>query len=310
MSFPIANHSRARLPNINISRREPARGVSNVLRRAVAGVAAIALTLVVSLAGAAQVAVASASIDALSKVEAGSQAVVDHQALDELLKRYVVDGSDGINRVKFAAFKANDHEALKSYIDAREKIDPTKLDRPEHFAYFANLYNALTLKIVLENYPVQSITDIKLNDASGRLSNGPWKAHLAEVNGAGVSLDDISAILRKSFMSQDPRGHYMLNCLSVGCPKLYKEAITGANLERLLTDAAMAFARHPRGLKVTDGKAKSSSLYSWYQADFGGADGVISHLAAAGGPEVAAKLGGIEKISSHSYDWALIDVQN
>ena len=66
---------------------------------------------------------------------------------------------------------------------------------------------------------------------------------------------------------------------------------------------------NPRGLNVTDGKAKSSSLYAWYQADFGGADGVIRHLAAAGGPEVAARLGEIEKISSHSYDWALIDAQ-
>ncbi len=144
--------------------------------------------------------------------------------------------------------------------------------------------------------------DIKLADASGHPSNGPWKAHLGEGNGKGVSLDDISANLRKSFMSQEPRGHYMLNCLSIGCPKLYPEAITGANLERLLTDAATAFATHPRGLNVTDGKAKSSSLYAWYQADFGGADGVIRHLAATGGPEVAAKLGGIEMISSHSYD--------
>ncbi|MEQ8823309.1 MAG: DUF547 domain-containing protein [Filomicrobium sp.] len=309
MSFPIVNRSRANVPYIKATRTEAARGVSNVLRQTVAGMAILTLTLVLSLAGAAQVAVAGTSVDALSKVEAGSQAIVDHQALDELLKQYVVEGADGINRVKFAAFKANDHEALKSYIAAQEKIDPTKLDRPEHFAYFANLYNALTLKIVLGNYPVKSITDIKLTDASGRPSNGPWKAHLVKVNGTGVSLDDISAILRKSFMSQDPRGHYMLNCLSVGCPKLYNEAITGANHERLLTDAATAFARHPRGLSVAEGKAKSSSLYSWYQTDFGGADGVIRHLASAGGPEVAVKLGGIEKISSHSYDWALIDVQ-
>ena len=309
MSFPSVSCSRVNSPKSKLTRLESSRGKSYVLRQAVVGMAVITLTVVFSLAGAARVAVAGANVEALSKVEAGSPVAVDHQALDALLGRYVIEGADGINRVKFAAFKANDHETLKSYIAAQERIDPTKLDGLEHFAYFANLYNALTLNVVLENYPVQSIMDIKLADASGRPSNGPWKAYLAEVNGKSVSLDDISAILRKSFMSQDPRGHYMLNCLSIGCPKFYPEAITGANLERLLTDAATAFATHPRGLLVIDGKAKSSSLYAWYQADFGGADGVIRHLSAAGGPEVAAKLVGIKKISSHSYDWALIDAQ-
>lgn len=250
------------------------------------------------------------TIHSLAHVTSGSQETVDHSAFDNLLRAYVVAGSDGINRVDFKRFKKDGHEALKAYITALQQIDPTRLDGPEHFAYFANLYNALTLDIVLDAYPVASINDVRVTDAAGNTANAPWKVKLARVNGVALSLDDISGkVLRPAFMSRDPRGHYMLNCLSVGCPKLFAEAITGDKLEVLLTEAAEAFVTHPRGLSVAEGKAKSSSLYAWYEADFGGPQGVIAHMAEAGGPEIAEQLKGIELISSHHYDWSLVDAK-
>ena len=114
-------------------------------------------------------------------------------------------------------------------------------------------------------------------------------------------------VLRPALMSREPRGHYLLNCLSIGCPNLLPEAITGAKLERQMAAAAAAFVRHPRALTVSGGKAKASSLYDWYAADFGGTAGVIAHMAAVGGAEVAGRLAGVTEFATYDYDWALAD---
>lgn len=253
-------------------------------------------------------ALAKSGVDALAVMTPGAAVVVDHSALDRLLAAFVVAGKDGINRVDYPRFKVDGLVALKSYLAALQAVDPSRLGGPEHFAYFANLYNAATLEVVLEHYPVTSIKKVRLGDAGGVVHDGPWKTPLVGVNGVRLSLDQIAgAVLRPTFMMRDPRGHYLLNCLSIGCPNLLPEAITGARLERQLSAAAEAFVRHPRGLDVRDGRAKSSSLYAWYEADFGGAAGVIAHMRQVGGPAVAAKLEGITAIADHDYDWALAD---
>ncbi len=87
---------------------------------------------------------------------------VDHSAWDRLLKTYVKPGTDGLNRVDYAAFKRDGHAALKAYISRLEAVDPATLTRPEQFALLANLYNAKTVDIVLDHYPVKSIKDISL----------------------------------------------------------------------------------------------------------------------------------------------------
>lgn len=254
---------------------------------------------------------ASAASDgpgSLARSTAGSTMTVDHGAFDKLLKSYVVPGKDGINRVDYPRFRSEGLAALKGYLMALQAADPTRLGPAEHFAYFANLYNAATLDVVLEHYPVKSIKAVRLADASGSLYDGPWKTKLTSVNGIRISLDEIASdILRPSFNSRDPRGHYLLNCLSIGCPNLLPEAITGAKLEAQLESATKAFVTHPRGVSVTGGKIKSSSLYSWYESDFGVTAGVIAHMAKFGGPELAKQLAGISAIAEHDYDWGLAD---
>ncbi len=244
----------------------------------------------------------------LAKSTPGSTETIDHSAFDRLLKAYVVAGPDGINRVHYVKFREEGLEALKSYLLTLQRQDPTRLGEAEHAAYFINLYNALTLDVVLEHYPVNSIKMVRLADATGAQQEGPWKTRLGAVNKQSISLDEIGGeILRPTLMKRDPRGHYLLNCLSIGCPNLLPEAITGDKLAAQMTAAAVAFVKHPRGLSVMAGRAKSSSLYSWYEDDFGGAAGVVAHMIAVGGPETAAKLSGITAISEHDYDWALAD---
>ena len=179
--------------------------------------------------------------------DAAAAESVDHSAWDRLLKAYVKQGSDGLNRVNYSAFKKDRHAALKAYIDSLRSIDPQ-----EQFAFYVNLYNAKTVDIVLDHYPVKSIKDISLGGGNllAALTGGPWKAKVINVNGTELSLDDIEhGILRCQF--GDPRVHYAVNCASIGCPNLAAEAYTGAKLEAQLDAAARSYVNSPRGSALT-----------------------------------------------------------
>ena len=172
----------------------------------------------------------------------GSARTVDHSAWDRLLKTYIVVGPDGLNRVAYAKFKASGGAELKAYLQLLEAADPGALGREEAFAYWANLYNAKTIDIVLTAYPVASIKDINLGGGLlAAVTGGPWKAKTLKVKGVDLSLDDIEhGFLRPVF--KDPRVHYSVNCASVGCPNLGTEAFTGAKLNGQL-DAAIAIGK-------------------------------------------------------------------
>jgi len=234
---------------------------------------------------------------------------IDHAAWDGLLKTYVRSGGDGLNRVDYAAFKRNGQAALKDYIAKLEAVDPATLDRPEQFALLANLYNAKTVDIVLDHYPVRSIRDISLGGGLlGVFTGGPWKAKVLEIKGIELSLDDIEhGMLRPVF--KDPRVHYAVNCASVGCPNLGTEAFTGVKLEAQLDAAARAYVNSPRGADPKADDLVVSSIYDWYQKDFGGSeDGVIAHLKANADPALAKKLEGTTSIADYAYDWSLNDI--
>lgn len=170
-------------------------------------------------------------------------------------------------------------------------------------AYWINLYNALTMQVVLEHYPVDSIRDIDISP--GWFSDGPWGAKLVGVEGEQLTLDDIEhRILRPIW--QDPRIHYTVNCASVGCPNLALEAYTTANYNELAEAGVRAYINSPRGAVVDKGRLKVSSIYAWFKTDFGGTDAsVIQHLRQYAEPELAAELDGVKKISDDFYDWSL-----
>lgn len=245
-----------------------------------------------------------------SRHASGASATVDHGAWTTLLAKYVVPGADGVNLVDYAKLKADGHAALDAYIASLEAIDPAALDRPEQFAFWANLYNAKTVDIVLDAYPVPSIKNVSLGGTVlANFTGGPWKAKVVKVSGMELSLDDIEhGILRPIF--KDPRIHYAANCASFGCPNLQTEAFTGAKLEAQLDAAAAAYINHPRGITVKAGKITASGIYNWYAVDFGGNDeGVLAHAKKYASPELAAKLGRIKTIAEYDYDWRLNDAK-
>jgi hypothetical protein len=235
---------------------------------------------------------------------------VDHAAFADLLRQYAVTGADGVVRVDYAGLKASGQSALKAYIAQLEGVDVRALGRAEQFAFWANLYNAKTLDIVADAYPVASIKDISLGGGLvAAFTGGPWKAKVVTAGGAALSLDDIEhGIMRPVF--KDPRVHYAVNCASIGCPNLPLVPFNGKDLDAQLDAAARAFVNHPRGVTVAGKDVVVSSIYHWYKADFGGKDrGLLAHLRRYAEPPLLAKLKDATAIADHRYDWSLNSVQ-
>jgi hypothetical protein len=241
------------------------------------------------------------------QTEKAGTATVAHTSWTKLLAKHVKPGADGLNRVDYAAFKSTDHAVLKAYLKDLQNVRVQPLGRAEQFAFWANLYNAATIDVVLDHYPVKSIKDIKLGGILS-ISGGPWSKKLLKVEGVELSLDDIEHnILRPHF--KDPRVHYAVNCASIGCPNLRTEAFTGDQLDRQLDDAARAFVNHPRGVRIDGGRIIASKIYTWFQKDFGGTDkGVLAHVAKYAAGDLAQAVAKAKTISSYEYDWGLNDV--
>lgn len=228
---------------------------------------------------------------------------VDHKPWDLFLEANVVKGEDGINRVIYGEVTDENKIILDSYLTQLSLTPVSKLNRMEQFAFWINLYNALTVKVILEHYPVESIRDI--DTSPGFFSNGPWRKKLIKIEDVKISLNDIEhRILRPIW--KDPRIHYAVNCASIGCPNLQKLAFTAENVDRLLTTAAKEYINHPRGIKITDGKLLVSSIYIWFSSDFGSNYiEILSHLKQYASPDLKVQLEQFNKISSHGYDWVL-----
>jgi Protein of unknown function, DUF547 len=232
---------------------------------------------------------------------------IDHRPWSKFLAQYLVPGDDGVDRFAYARAKASGAALLDGYIASLQAVPVSRLNRQEQRAYWINLYNALTTRIVLDHYPVKSIRDISLGP--GLLSFGPWDAKVATVEGERLSLNDIEhGILRPIW--RDPRLHYALNCASISCPSLPSMAFTAANTERLLDQGARAYVNDPRGARIAHGSLTVSSIYLWYRADFGAGDiAVVDHLRRYAAPALAAELARFRAPDHYAYDWDLIDLK-
>lgn len=235
-----------------------------------------------------------------------SAASIDHSEWDVFLSQYVVVHRNGVNRVAYAKVSDADIKRLDDYLSSLSAVRISSFSRNEQRAYWINLYNALTLDVVLEHYPVKSIRDISISP--GFFSIGPWKKKLIRVEDEEISLDDIEhRILRPIW--KDPRIHYAVNCASLGCPSLMPMAFTSANTEELLDQGARDFVNSEHGAQlVSDTRLKASSIYDWFQEDFGGSEsGVIAHLRLYANPELMVKLEPVTEVYDFDYDWTLND---
>jgi hypothetical protein len=221
-------------------------------------------------------------------------ATVDHRLFGDLLKKYLQDGN-----VNYAGFKSEE-AGLNQYLELIEKVDPETLSRNEQFAFYANAYNAWTIKLILTKYPdVKSIKDL------GFLGTGPWKQKVVRLQGELVSLDHIEHdILRPRF--KDPRVHFAINCAAKSCPPLRSEPFRGDILDRQLDTATRSFLNNPQNYRLEDNVFYVSRIFKWFSEDFND-DPLGFYLNYATGDLAKRLESGRNKIRVEylDYDWSL-----
>jgi hypothetical protein len=240
---------------------------------------------------------------------AENREVIDHSAWGIILKKYLVTSQltmessapVGINLLQYGGVSKIDYDLLKIYLTTLEGIPISSFSRPEQRAFWINLYNAATVNLILEHYPVESITKISFSF----FSFGPWDEELLTIEGEELSLNDIEhRILRPIW--QDPRIHYALNCASIGCPNLQPLAFTAKNTDSLLETGASEYINHPRGAKKEDKKLWLSKIFEWYQDDYGGNEaGVLIHIQKYAKENLANSWYEDELEIEYHYDWRL-----
>lgn len=211
----------------------------------------------------------------------------------ELLEKYVKDGV-----VDYRGLK-NEEGKLDQYLDLLDQANPDELPRNEQLALYINAYNAYTLKLILKNYPVDSIKDI------GGWFKGPWKISFCKIGGKTSTLDEIEhEIIRPRF--KDPRVHFAVNCASKSCPPLISEPYQGSILDQQLDANTRGFLNDPERNRLEGNTLYVSKIFKWFGEDFGG-DVVGFFLKYAGGDlknRLSAKRDQI-KIEYLHYDWRL-----
>jgi hypothetical protein len=238
------------------------------------------------------------------KHDPGSAQKIDHSAWDGFLKKFVVvSDPSGINRVRYQAVAAVDFKSLQDYLRSMQAVAISNYNRNEQKAFWINVYNALTIDVVLSRFPVVSIRTINISPEL--LSQGPWGAKLFIVEGEKLSLDDIEhRILRPIW--KDNRVHYAVNAAALGSPNLQPLAFTGENTEALLEKGAREFINHPRGVDIQKNRLQVSSIYVWFQEDFGrDAEDLMEHWQQYANPKLTDALEKYNGGLTHDFDWRL-----
>lgn len=230
-----------------------------------------------------------------------SQTDIDqtHSAFTAILKRQVKD-----DRVDYETLKRNPTE-LNTYLETLASVPETtfnKWNSDQQMAFYINLYNAATLKLIIDNYPVKSIKDI------GNILRGPWKQKVVRVFGKVKTLDYIEHdLLRAKY--KDPRIHFAVNCASIGCPPLRPEAFQGATLDTQLDEQGRAFLQDTtkNRLNPKDRTLYLSKIFKWFKKDFTAKSGTVEKFVAPYFNERDARIirqGGLS-IKYTDYDWSL-----
>ncbi len=224
-----------------------------------------------------------------------AQSRVSHEAFDELLQKYV--NNDGLVDYKGLA---TERTKLKSYLQMIESNVPkSNWTKDQQLAYWINAYNAFTLDLVLEHYPIKSIKDIG-SAIKIPFVNTPWDIKFINIGGEEYSLNNLEhGIIRKDF--DEPRIHFVLACASVSCPKLQNRAILPEKMETQLTQASRQFLADKSKNEIFGSRAKLSKLFSWYRGDFTKKTSLIEFI----NKYSDTKLDKNARLDYQDYDWAL-----
>ncbi|TGL55503.1 DUF547 domain-containing protein [Leptospira kemamanensis] len=190
-----------------------------------------------------------------------------HSVWDSLLKKHVKNGL-----VSYKGF-VSDVSTLNGYLESLTKVTDSQYQSfsdKEKMSFLINAYNAFTVKLIVDHYPVESITDIGSPISKINLARGiPWKKEFFSLLGKSRHLDWIEhEKLRKDF--SEPRIHFAIVCASIGCPILQSEAYVPTNLEKQLQTAKLVFLKNPK--KNSYDKSTNtlylSKIFNWFQPDF------------------------------------------
>jgi hypothetical protein len=181
----------------------------------------------------------------------------DHSLFSKVLKDHVVNGT-----VDYAGIKED--KRFDQYLAALSKVDPYEIkDDTARLVFWINAYNAFTIKLINDHYPVQSIRDIVQGEA------GPWDIVWIDLGGKKYSLNHIEhEIIRKEH--NEPRIHFALVCAAKSCPPLRSEAYVAGRLDRQLDDNARVFLfnRTHNRFDESSGTLYLSEIFSWFGEDF------------------------------------------
>lgn len=208
----------------------------------------------------------------------------DYSALDKLLTKYVSPSGT----VDYAGLKGNKVE-LNNIYTSLTGVNPTSLaTKDAQMAFWINLYNVATLKLIVDNYPLKSITDLD--------KGKPWDVKRISVAGKSYSLNDIENTKIRTF--KDPRIHFAVNCAAKSCPPLLNSAFTPDKLNAQLESQTKKFINNPKSGSLNSGKVVISKIFDWYKEDFGDVIAFINKYS-------STKVGSDAKISYQEYDWSL-----
>lgn len=228
-----------------------------------------------------------------------------HKTFDQVLRSHVVSAGSS-TAVRYKQLKA-DPKALEGYLSSLSQVTREQYEtfsRDEQLSFLINTYNAFTLKLIIDHYPVKSIKDI------GGLFSSPWKKDFFKLFGKPTHLDNVEHdMIRKQF--DEPRIHFAVNCASKGCPPLAREAFVADRLDAQLDSVAVGFVKNTafNQWDATKQKLHLSSIFKWYGSDFDKKHKSHLHYVAAvlGLPaDVQKKIdSGDLDVDYLDYDWNL-----
>lgn len=208
-----------------------------------------------------------------------------HELWTSELQRYV----DNQGNVDYKNWK-KDPSMLLAYLKSLEENPPQDYwTKNDSLAYFINAYNAATVKLILDHYPLKSIRKLIT----------PWRFKLFSLNDKKVSLNHIEhAILREM---DEPRIHFAINCASASCPKLLNRAFYAHTLKKQLEEVTRDFINDPKRNKITKNKISLSRIFQWFAKDFGNKKERLAFIQHYAQQPIDDKA----KVMFLNYDWQL-----
>ncbi len=229
----------------------------------------------------------------LNEINNSNTSTLNHEDWHTLLQKNVTDSGS----VNYSGFQKNNILFEKYLNDLTLQPPGNNWSDKEKIVYWINAYNAFTVKLVLDHYPIKSIKDI--GDGLPMI-NSPWDLKFFKIGEIQFDLNTIEhEILRKQF--NEPRIHFAINCASISCPKLRNEAFVVEQLENQLEDQARQFINNPNKNLIKEEKMLLSKIFNWFASDFKKEKSVIAFIQAYTDITLSENI----DIEYLDYDWNL-----